>query len=77
MSIYIRISCHAVAEKENLTPLPVSTKKEDSHKREMNRDGEKEDRSKKLRKTESKENMHALNEKKQVRKLLDIIYETY
>nr|XP_050854259.1 serine/threonine-protein kinase 10 isoform X2 [Vespula vulgaris] len=57
-----------VAEKENLTPLPVSTKKEDSHKREMNRDGEKEDRNKKLRKTESKENMHALNEKKQAPK---------
>ncbi|XP_043503646.1 serine/threonine-protein kinase 10 isoform X2 [Polistes fuscatus] len=57
-----------VAEKENLTPIPISTKKEDSHKREMNRDGEKEDRSKKLRKTESKENMHALNEKKQAPK---------
>lgn len=55
-----------VSEKENLVASPVSAKKEESHKREINRDGEKEDRNKKLRKTESKENIPVSVEKKQV-----------
>ncbi|XP_011686662.1 PREDICTED: serine/threonine-protein kinase 10 isoform X2 [Wasmannia auropunctata] len=42
-----------IPEKENL----VAVKKEESHKREMNRDGEKEDKNKRLRKAESKENI--------------------
>lgn len=44
----------------------MSVKKEENHKREINREGEKEDRNKKLRKTESKENIPASVEKKQV-----------
>lgn len=55
-----------VSEKENLAASPVSAKKEESHKREINRDGEKEDRNKKLRKAESKENIPVSVEKKQV-----------
>lgn len=42
-------------------------KKEESHKREINRDGEKEDKNKRLRKAESKENIQPQPvEKKQV-----------
>lgn len=44
----------------------MSAKKEESHKREINRDGEKEDRNKKLRKAESKDNILVSAEKKQV-----------
>ena len=50
--------------------LPAPVKKEESHKREINRDGEKEDKNKRLRKAESKENIQPPVEKKQV---LDII----
>lgn len=50
--------------------LPATVKKEESHKREINRDGEKEDKNKRLRKAESKENIQPPTEKKQV---LDII----
>ncbi|XP_033324735.2 sterile20-like kinase isoform X2 [Megalopta genalis] len=57
-----------ISEKENLAASPVSAKKEESHKREINRDGEKEDRNKKLRKAESKENIPASVEKKQAPK---------
>ncbi|KAG7200500.1 hypothetical protein KM043_001064 [Ampulex compressa] len=57
-----------IADKENLITSSVSTKKEESHKREMNRDGEKEDKNKKLRKTESKESVVATMEKKQAPK---------
>ncbi|XP_076295362.1 sterile20-like kinase isoform X4 [Lasioglossum baleicum] len=57
-----------IAEKENLATSPVSAKKEESHKREINRDGEKEDRNKKLRKAESKENIPVSVEKKQAPK---------
>ncbi|XP_076678517.1 sterile20-like kinase isoform X3 [Andrena cerasifolii] len=57
-----------ISEKENLVASPVSAKKEESHKREINRDGEKEDRNKKLRKTESKENIPVSVEKKQAPK---------
>ncbi|XP_076630127.1 sterile20-like kinase isoform X3 [Colletes latitarsis] len=57
-----------ISEKENLIASPVSAKKEESHKREINRDGEKEDRNKKLRKAESKENIPASVEKKQAPK---------
>lgn len=45
--------------------LPTSVKKEESHKREINRD-EKEDKNKRLRKAESKENIQPIAEKKQV-----------
>ncbi|CAL1679741.1 unnamed protein product [Lasius platythorax] len=45
-----------IADKENLA-LPAPVKKEESHKREINRDGEKEDKNKRLRKAESKENI--------------------
>lgn len=55
-----------VSEKENLVASPVSAKKEESHKREINRDGEREDRNKKLRKAESKDNITVSVEKKQV-----------
>lgn len=48
--------------------LPTSVK-EESHKREINRDGEKEDKSKRLRKAESKENIQPSVEKKQVIRL--------
>ncbi|XP_017796707.1 PREDICTED: serine/threonine-protein kinase 10 [Habropoda laboriosa] len=57
-----------ISEKENLVASPVSTKKEESHKREINRDGEKEDRNKKLRKAESKDNIPVSVEKKQAPK---------
>ncbi|OAD52044.1 STE20-like serine/threonine-protein kinase [Eufriesea mexicana] len=57
-----------ISEKENLVASPVSTKKEESHKREINRDGEKEDRNKKLRKAESKDNIPISVEKKQAPK---------
>lgn len=56
----------SVTEKENLVALPISVKKEESHKREINRDGEKEDKNKRLRKAESKENIQPIAEKKQV-----------
>ncbi|XP_014472250.1 PREDICTED: serine/threonine-protein kinase 10 isoform X2 [Dinoponera quadriceps] len=55
-----------IVEKENLVISPV--KKEESHKREINRDGEKEDKNKRLRKTESKENIQPPVEKKQAPK---------
>ncbi|XP_024875085.1 serine/threonine-protein kinase 10 isoform X2 [Temnothorax curvispinosus] len=55
-----------IPEKENLVALPV--KKEESHKREINRDGEKEDKNKRLRKAESKENIQPPAEKKQAPK---------
>ncbi|XP_006608233.1 serine/threonine-protein kinase 10 isoform X3 [Apis dorsata] len=54
-----------ISEKENLVASPVSAKKEESHKREINRDGEREDRNKKLRKAESKDNITVSVEKKQ------------
>lgn len=57
-----------ISEKENLIASPVSAKKEESHKREINRDGEKEDRNKKLRKAESKDNILVSVEKKQAPK---------
>lgn len=47
--------------------LPAPMKKEESNKREINRDGEKEDKNKRLRKAESKENIQPPPaEKKQV-----------
>ncbi|XP_011329707.1 serine/threonine-protein kinase 10 isoform X2 [Ooceraea biroi] len=55
-----------IAEKENLVAVPA--KKEESHKREINRDGEKEDKNKRLRKAESKENIQPPAEKKQAPK---------
>ncbi|KAL0110629.1 hypothetical protein PUN28_013899 [Cardiocondyla obscurior] len=55
-----------ISDKENV--LPVSVKKEESHKREINRDGEKEDKNKRLRKAESKENVQPSAEKKQAPK---------
>ncbi|XP_036145795.1 STE20-like serine/threonine-protein kinase isoform X3 [Monomorium pharaonis] len=55
-----------IPEKENL--VPTSIKKEESHKREINRDGEKEDKNKRLRKAESKENIQPPVEKKQAPK---------
>lgn len=60
------VSSITVTEKENLIALPASVKKEESHKREINRDGEKEDKNKRLRKAESKENIQPAVEKKQV-----------
>ncbi|XP_012235970.1 STE20-like serine/threonine-protein kinase isoform X3 [Linepithema humile] len=57
-----------ITEKENLVTLPPSVKKEESHKREINRDGEKEDKNKRLRKAESKENIQPSAEKKQAPK---------
>lgn len=59
-----------VTEKENLVTLPPSVKKEESHKREINRDGEREDKNKRLRKAESKENIQPSAEKKQVFNLI-------
>ncbi|XP_020298870.1 serine/threonine-protein kinase 10 isoform X2 [Pseudomyrmex gracilis] len=56
-----------IAEKENLVTLPAPVKKEESNKREINRDGEKEDKNKRLRKAESKENIQP-PEKKQAPK---------
>ncbi|XP_058808157.1 serine/threonine-protein kinase 10 isoform X2 [Phymastichus coffea] len=61
-----------VAEKENsVTPAAATAtvpataaKREESNKREINRDGEKEERNKKLRKAESKENIPVSTEKK-------------
>ncbi|XP_011882386.1 PREDICTED: serine/threonine-protein kinase 10-A isoform X2 [Vollenhovia emeryi] len=55
-----------IPEKENLVALPA--KKEESHKREINRDGEKEDKNKRLRKAESKENIQPPAERKQAPK---------
>lgn len=66
LSIYIQsyFLRFLVADKENIA-LPV--KKEESHKREINRDGEKEDKNKRLRKAESKENIQPSSaERKQV-----------
>ncbi|XP_026672500.1 serine/threonine-protein kinase 10 isoform X3 [Ceratina calcarata] len=57
-----------ISEKENLVASPVSAKKEESNKREINREGEKEDRNKKLRKAESKDNIPVSVEKKQAPK---------
>ncbi|XP_066581483.1 STE20-like serine/threonine-protein kinase [Prorops nasuta] len=51
-------------DKENIVPVPAPVKKEESHKREISRDGEREDRNKKLRKVDSKENIPATVEKK-------------
>lgn len=66
----------SVAEKENLVALPTSVKKEESHKREINRDGEKEDKNKRLRKAESKENIQPPVEKKQVCKIIQVHHAT-
>lgn len=57
---------YLVAEKDNLVSPDQPKKKEESNKREMNRDGEKEEKSKKLRKTESKENIPISVDKKPV-----------
>ncbi|XP_033213560.1 serine/threonine-protein kinase 10 isoform X2 [Belonocnema kinseyi] len=57
-----------IIEKESVIAPPVSAKKEESHKREINRDGEKEERNKKIRKTDSKENIPTSVEKKQAPK---------
>ncbi|XP_011254400.1 serine/threonine-protein kinase 10 isoform X3 [Camponotus floridanus] len=58
-----------ITDKENIATLPTSLKKEESHKREINRDGEKEDKNKRLRKAESKENIQPPSaEKKQAPK---------
>ncbi|XP_018351942.1 PREDICTED: serine/threonine-protein kinase 10 isoform X2 [Trachymyrmex septentrionalis] len=57
-----------IPEKENVVALPAPVKKEESHKREINRDGEKEDKNKRLRKAESKENIQPPVEKKQAPK---------
>lgn len=62
---YFTFCSFSVAEKENFVTLPTSVK-EESHKREINRDGEKEDKTKRLRKAESKENIQPSVEKKQV-----------
>lgn len=52
--------------------LPTLLKKEESHKREINQDGEKEDKNKRLRKAESKENVQLSSaEKKQVLNIID------
>ncbi|XP_012283262.1 serine/threonine-protein kinase 10 [Orussus abietinus] len=56
-----------IAEKENVVS-PVSAKREESNKREINRDGEKEERNKKLRKADSRENISLSVEKKQAPK---------
>ncbi|KAJ8667247.1 hypothetical protein QAD02_008909 [Eretmocerus hayati] len=54
-----------VAEKKTDVPVPVTAaKKEENNKREISRDGEKEERNKKLRKAESKENIPVSTEKK-------------
>ncbi|XP_016845889.1 serine/threonine-protein kinase 10 isoform X3 [Nasonia vitripennis] len=54
-----------VAEKETNVAVPATAaKREESNKREINREGEKEERSKKLRKAESKENIPVSVEKK-------------
>lgn len=56
-----------VAEKETNVAVPATAaKREESNKREINREGEKEERSKKLRKAESKENIPVSVEKKPV-----------
>ncbi|KAG8033992.1 hypothetical protein G9C98_008473 [Cotesia typhae] len=52
-----------VVERENLVS-PESPKKEESNKREINREGEKEEKNKKLRKAESKENIASSVDKK-------------
>lgn len=57
----------SAAEKEANVAVPATAaKREESNKREINRDGEKEERSKKLRKAESKENLPVSVEKKPV-----------
>lgn len=56
----------SVNDKETTIAPPVSVKKEESNKREITRDGEKEERNKKIRKTDSKENIPLSVEKKQV-----------
>lgn len=66
--IHVFLHLFSVTEKENLVVLPA--KKEESHKREINRDGEKEDKNKRLRKAESKENIQPSVEKKQVCKII-------
>ncbi|XP_043287616.1 serine/threonine-protein kinase 10 [Venturia canescens] len=53
-----------VTEKEGVVAAAEQAKKEDSHKREINRDGEKEEKSKKLRKADSKESIPTSVEKK-------------
>lgn len=45
---------------------PDQPKKEESNKREISREGEKEEKSKKLRKTDSRENIPLSIEKKPV-----------
>lgn len=61
-----------VVDKENIVALPIPLKKEESHKREINRDDEKEDKNKRLRKAESKENVQPPSaEKKQVFDIID------
>ncbi|XP_051161217.1 serine/threonine-protein kinase 10-like isoform X3 [Leptopilina boulardi] len=57
-----------VNDKETTIAPPVSVKKEESNKREITRDGEKEERNKKIRKTDSKENIPLSVEKKQAPK---------
>ncbi|XP_044582526.1 serine/threonine-protein kinase 10 isoform X2 [Cotesia glomerata] len=52
-----------LVERENLVS-PESPKKEESNKREINREGEKEEKNKKLRKAESKENIASSVDKK-------------
>lgn len=54
----------SAAEKENVAPQPLAAKKEETNKREMTRDGEKDERAKKMRKDEPKENISS--EKKPV-----------
>jgi len=66
MTLNVLIFYFPVPEKENVA-LPASVKKEESHKREINQDDEKEDKNKRLRKAESKENIQPPPaEKKQV-----------
>lgn len=52
---------------------PGSPKKEESNKREINRDGDNEEKNKKIRKTESKENIPASVDKKTVRFLFNTL----
>lgn len=47
-----------------MAPQPLAAKKEETNKREMTRDGEKDERAKKMRKDDPKENISA--EKKPV-----------
>ena len=57
----------SVTEKEGVASAEPA-KREESHKREINRDGEKEEKNKKLRKTDSKESIPLSIEKKPVSK---------